>query len=360
MMDVYLEDQSILPIYCDNNPILKKVTISFFEEPIIFLQGKHWLFEVEEEDITDLDDPENLRTIKSTNIQEVIIDPKMGKVSLDNIGLKNAARLAINLDFNLGRDITAWQDGIITNLVNNLENVTKEMDQLERIDFTFNVKVSDQAENQLHRILSALLVVQPKNLFILCFNTSISFEDDDDVNNQPMPLEPLPINNQITVLELSDLSDWDPSKLTLKRLFESVPNVAEFRCDIKTSFHISELLELVSNFIELRSLELIVSHCPYRSAMEENGNNENFHRAFEIINTKFPLSCQVYLTQIWYNDFYDEIGSCDVITKKVGNLPVMNHYAFLPFIQDTLDQEPDDILVFMDLPALFMESDIGY
>ena len=33
MMDVYLEDQSILPIYCDNNPLLTKVAISFFEWP---------------------------------------------------------------------------------------------------------------------------------------------------------------------------------------------------------------------------------------------------------------------------------------------------------------------------------------
>jgi len=162
MMDVYLEDQSILPIYCDNNPILKKVTISFFEEPIIFLQGKHWLFEVEEEGITDIDDPENLKTVKSTNIQEVIIDSKMGKVSLENIGLKHASRLAIDIDFDLGRNINVWQDGIITNLANNLENVTKEMEHLESVQLSFSVEASDQAEDQLHRILSTLLRVQPK------------------------------------------------------------------------------------------------------------------------------------------------------------------------------------------------------
>ena len=362
LMTVYLEDQSILPIEldCDGNPILEKVIVDLHREPIMFMQGKHWLFEVEEEGINDVLDMSYLKTIKGTNFKELIIDPKVGKVCLENIGLKHAAQLTINLDFNLGRDITALQDGIITNLVNNLENVTKEMDQLERIDFDFNVKVSDQAEDQLHRILSRLLVVQPRNLFSLCFNPSISFEDDDDVNNQPMPLEPLPINDQITALELSDWSDWNSSKLTLKRLFESVPNVVEVRCDIKTSFHISELLELVSNFIELRSLELIVSHFTYRSTEEENGNNECFHTAFKIVNTKFPLSCQVYLKQIWYDDNYDESGSCDVITKEVGKLAVMNHYAFLPFIQGTLDQETDDILAFMDLPALFMETDVGY
>jgi len=360
MMDVYLEDQSILPLYCDNNPLLTKVAISFFEWPIIFMQGKHWLFEVDVEDITELDDPKNLKTIKSTNIQEVIIDPKMGKVSLENIGLKNAARLAINLDFNLGRDITAWQDGIITNLVNNLEFFTKDMEDLERIELTFNLKVSDEAEDQLHRILSTLLRVQPKNLFTLCLNTSISFEDDDDVNNQPMPLEPLPINNQITVLELSDWSHWKSSKLATKRLFESMPNVMELRCDNLTSYHIVELLELASNFSKLCFLELTVSHLTWRSKTEENGNTESFHTAFEIINTKFPLSCEVYLKQIWFDDNQEEIGSYDMITKEVGNLPVMNHYAFLPFIQDTLDQDPDDILAFMDLPALFMESDVAH
>merc|ERR1719278_916960 len=244
MMDVYLEHQSILPLYCDNNPLLTKVAISFFEWPIIFMQGKHWLFEVDVEDITELDDPKNLKTIKSTNIQEVIIDPKMGKVSLENIGLKHASRLAIDID--LGRNITAWQDGIITNLVNNLENVTKEMEHLERIEFAFNLKVSDQAEGQLHRILSTLLRVQPKNLFNILFIMSISFEDDD-ANNQPMPLEPLPMNNQIKVLEVNDWSDWKSSKLATKRLFESMPNVEEVRCDIKTSYHyhIVELLELV-------------------------------------------------------------------------------------------------------------------
>ena len=103
---------------------------------------------------------------------------------------------------------------------------------------------------------------------------------------------------------------------------------------------------------------MTVSHYTWRS-LEENGNTESFHTAFEIINTKFPLSCRVYWQQIWFDDDNEEIGSFDVITKEVGNLPVMNHYAFLPFIQDTLDQEPDDILAFMDLPALFMESDVG-
>jgi hypothetical protein len=359
MMDVYLEDQSILPIYCDNNPMLEKVTVSLFDEPIIFMQGKHWLFEVEEEDITDVDDPENLRTIKSTNLQEVIIDPKIGKVSLENIGLKHAARLAIDIDFDLGRDITAWQDGIITNIVNNLENVTEEMEHLKTIQLSFNVKVSDQAEDQLHRILSTLLRVQSKNLFNLWFNMKISFDISyDDANNQPMSFETLPTNDQIKVLELSDWSDWKSSKLATKRLFESMPNVVEVRCDIKTSYHIVELLELISNFSKLCFLELIVSHYNWRSPIEENGNTESFHTAFEIINTKFPLCCRVYWKQIWFDDDNEEIGSFDVITKEVGNLPVMNHYAFLPFIQDTLDQEPDDILAFMDLPAFFMESDV--
>ena len=104
---------------------------------------------------------------------------------------------------------------------------------------------------------------------------------------------------------------------------------------------------------------MTVSHYTWRSTKEENGNPESFQTAFEIINTKFPLSCRVYWQQIWFDDDNEEIGSFDVITKEVGNLPVMNHYAFLPFIQDTLDQEPDDILAFMDLPALFMESDVG-
>jgi len=360
LMFVHLEDLTILPINCDNNPILKKVTALLYDEPIIFLEGKHWLFEVKEEDITDADDLENLRTIKSTNIKEVCVDPKIDKVSFEDIGVKHAVRFIIDIDFPLGRAITAWQDGIITNLVNNLENVTKEMEYLETIELTFSLKVSDQAEDQLHRILSTLLRVQPKNLFEISFNMSISFEDDDDANNQPMPLEPLPINNQIKVLELSDWSDWKSSKLATKRLFESMPNVVAVRCGIKSSYHIVELLELVSNFSKLCFLELTVSHHTWRSTKEENGNPESFHKAFEIINTKFPLSCEVYLKKIWFGDRNEEIGSYDMITKEVGNLPVMNHYAFLPFIQDTLDQEPDDILAFMDLPALFMESDIGY
>ena len=235
------------------------------------------------------------------------------------------------------------------------------MEYLERIELAFNLKVSDQAEDQLHRILSTLLRVQPKNLFEIFFTMSISFEDDDDANNQPMSFEPLPINDQIRVLELSDWSDWKSSKLTMKRLFESMPNVEEVRCDIKSSYYISELLELVSNFSKLRLLELRVSHYTWRTwkTNEDNGNPESFHTAFEIINTKFPLSCEVYLKQIWSDDSNEEIGSYEMITKEVGNLPVMNHYAFLPFIQNTLDQEPDDILAFMDLPALFMESDVG-
>jgi len=360
LMSVHLEDQTILPINCDNNPMLEKVTAFLFDEPIIFMEGKHWLFEVEEKDVTDIDDSENLKTIKSTNIQEVSVDPKIDKVSFEDIGLKHASRFAIDIDFTLGRDITAWQNGIITNLVNNLENVTKEMEYLERIEFAFNLKVSDQAEDQLHRILSTLLRVQPKNLFEIFFTMSLSFEDDDDANNQPMPLEPLPINNQIKVLELSDWSHWKSSKLATKRLFESMPNVVAVRCDIKSSYHIVELLELVSDFSKLCLLELTVSHYTWRSTNEGNGNPESFHKAFEIINTKFPLSCEVFLKQIWFDDRNEEIGSYDMITKEVGNLPVMNHYAFLPFIQDTLDQEPDDILAFMDLPALFMESDVGY
>ena len=358
LMMVYLENQSILPIDCDHNPILEKVTVLLYDEPIIFMEGKHWLFEVEENDISDIDDAENLKTIKSTNIHEVSVDPKIDKVSFEDIGLKHAVRFDINIDFYLGRDITAWQDGIITNLVNNLENVTKDMDYLERIELAFNLKVSDQAEDQLHRILSTLLRVQPKNLFEISFTMSISFEDDNDANNQPMPLEPLPINNQIKVLKLSDWSQWKSSKLATKRLFESMPNVVELRCDNLTSYHIVELLELASNFSNLCFLDLTVSHLTWRSKTEENGNTESFHTAFEIINTKFPLSCRVYWKQIWFDDFNEEIGSFDVITKEVGTQPVMNHYAFLPFIQDTLDQEPDDLLAFMDLPALFMESDV--
>jgi len=356
---LYLEDQTILPINCDNNPILEKVTVFLYDEPIRFMKGKHWLFEVEEKDITELDDSENLKTINSTNIFEVSVDPRIDKVSFEDIGLKHATRFAIDIDFNLGEDITAWQDGIITNLVNNLENVTKDMDYLERIELAFNLKVSEQAEDQLHRILSTLLRVQPKNLFEFSFTMSISFEDDNDANNQSMPLEPLPINNQIKVLKLNDWSHWKSSKLASKRLFESMPNIVELRCDNLTSYHIVELLELASNFSNLCFLDLTVSHLTWRSKTEENGNTESFHTAFEIINTKFPLSCEVYLKQIWFDDNSEEIGSYDMITKEVGNLPVMNHYAFLPFIQDTLDQEPDDILAFMDLPALFMESDVG-
>ena len=124
--------------------------------------------------------------------QEVSVDPKIDKVSFEDIGLKHAARFAIDIDFTLGRDITTWQDGIITNLVINLENVTKDMEYLERIELAFNLKVSDQAEDQLHRILSTLLRVQPKNLFSLWFNMKISFEDQDDANNQPMSFETLP------------------------------------------------------------------------------------------------------------------------------------------------------------------------
>jgi len=360
LMMVYLENQSILPIDCDHNPILEKVTVLLYDEPIIFMEGKHWLFEVEENDISDIDDAENLKTIKSTNIHEVSVDPKIDKVIFEDIGLKHAVRFDINIDFYLGRDITAWQDGIITNLVNNLENVTKDMDYLERIELAFNLKVSEEAEDQLHRILSTLLRVQPKNLFEISFTMSISFEDDNDANNQPMPLEPLPINNQIKVLKLSDWSQWKSSKLATKRLFESMPNVVELRCDNLTSYHIVELLELASNFSNLCFLDLTVSHLTWRSKTEENGNTESFHTAFEIINTKFPLSCEVYLKQIWFDDNQEEIGSYDMITKEVGNLPVMNHYAFLPFIQDTLDQDPDDILAFMDLPALFMESDVAH
>jgi hypothetical protein len=139
-----------------------------------------------------------------------------------------------------------------------------------------------------------------------------------------------------------------------------MPNVEEIECDIKTSNHISEFLMLVSNFSKLHLLELTVNHYTWRTwkTNEDNGNPESFQTAFEIINTKFPLSCEVYLKQIWNDDSNGVIGSYDMITKEVGNLPVMNHYAFLPFIQDTLDQEPDDILAFMDLPAFFMESDV--
>ena len=152
---------------------------------------------------------------------------------------RNAVRFIIDIDFPLGRAITAWQDGIITNLVNNLENVTKEMEHLESIQLSLSVEASDQAEDQLHRILSTLLRVQSKNLFNLWFNMKISFEDQDDANNQPMSFETLPTNDQIKVLELSDWSDWKSSKLATKRLFESMPNVVEVRCDIKILYYSS-------------------------------------------------------------------------------------------------------------------------
>ena len=113
------------------------------------------------------------------------------------------------------------------------------MEHLESIQLSLSVEASDQAEDQLHRILSTLLRVQSKNLFNLWFNMKISFEDQDDANNQPMSFETLPTNDQIKVLELSDWSDWKSSKLATKRLFESMPNVVEVRCDIKILYYSS-------------------------------------------------------------------------------------------------------------------------
>jgi len=340
--------------------LLEKVTFFTFDDSMKFHKGKHWLFDMREEDMVNIDDDcDNRRTINGSYLDVFCMDPKTETMRLENLEPKHARQLAIDIDFKLGRNVTPLQHNIIDNISNHLDDVTKGMKCLNRIAFCFSVEASVEAETQLHTVLTSILRVQLKEHSTLSLNfMSLTFEDANDQNNQTMSLKPLPVNNQVTILEISDWNDLKNSKLVTRRIFDSIPNVTEVRYDAKISYYLPELLELLTNFGELSFLEIIISHYPWRSELEEVRNADTFHRAMTILSEQFSLKTEVILKQIWFDENFEEIESCTVITKKPGSLPEMNPYAFMPFIQDTLDQEPNESLTFLDgLPYLFMENE---
>merc|ERR1719422_522662 len=168
------------------------------------------------------------------------------------------------------------------------------MKSLNRIAFCFSVEASVEAETQLHTVLTSILRVQLKEHSTLSLNfMSLTFEDANDQNNQTMSLKPLPVNNQVTILEISDWNDLKNSKLVTRRIIDSIPNVTEVRYNAKISYYLPELLELLTNFGELSFLEIIISHYPWRSELEEVRNADTFHRAIFPGNHNKSLSMEI-------------------------------------------------------------------
>ena len=140
----------------------------------------------------------------------------------------------------------------------------------------------------------------------------------------------------------------------IKKLFDSLPELEEVSFDIYSTYHLQEILGIISSCQKLRLLKLNVRWFPWRHSEDNVECNENFQAAIKIICETFPIESEVNLKQIWFDEEHNEIGSCTPVTKLEGKLPNLNHFAFLPFNHEGLE-EPDDILGLMNLPDLFMQ-----
>jgi len=357
LKELSLQDGFVLPVKFDNNPILERVNIAFYDKPLSFVQGQHCLFKLKEEDAMQITCPLELKAINSTYVERIWMNPKQDEVKMENITPKHAIDLNIELDFKLGPDMSLRQEQFIENLISSLDDhATREaLEHLEELRFKGDVISTDHASRQFHRIISSLLCLKSKNLVFLDFSFKFSFLDDTDIHNQPIPLDPLPTNDQIKILKFIDWSDWKCSKLVIKRLFDSLPELEVVAITIHSTYHLQEILGIISCCQKLRLLELNVNWYTWKSSEDNVECNENFQEAFKIICDTFPIEAEVHLKQVWFDEENNENGSCTPITKMKGKLPKLNEFAFLPFNHETLE-EPDDILSLMDLPELFMQN----
>jgi len=358
LKELYLESGFVLPIKFDNNPILEKVCIPFYDQPIIFMQGQHCVFKLKEEEAMQVTCPLKLKTINSTYVERIWMNPKQDEVKVENISLKHAENLIINLDFPLGPEMNSWQEQMTEKLIFGLEEFATEeiLEHLEELSLTSSMILSDYAIRQFHRIISSLLRLKSKNLVLLDFDLNSKFLDDTNIPNQPIVLDPLPINKQIKCLKIQDRSDdWNCSKIVIKRLFDSLPELEAVSFTTYSAYHLQEIFGIIGCCQKLRLLELQVLWYPWRYCEDIVECNENFQAAIKTICDTFPIEAEVHLEQIWYDKEFEEIGSCIPITKMKGKLPKLNEFAFLPFNHEAFE-EPDDILSLMDLPELFMQN----